>query len=118
MKIRTFLIVSLAANLGLVAAVVGLVRRPKQLAYSSNNSSPLLLSYEPRAPAQTIGGVPLDGAVARRFRWNELESPDFKTYIANLRSVGCPDETILDLIIAEVEKQFSKRRSALRSTLK
>ena len=33
--------------------------------------------------------------------------------MANLRSIGCPEETIRDLIIAEVDKMFSPRFAAL-----
>ncbi len=45
------------------------------------------------------------------FHWNEVESSDFNVYINNLRSIGCPAETIRDLIIAEVDELFAKRRA-------
>jgi len=51
--------------------------------------------------------------VARRlpFTWQQIESPDFATFISNLRLVGCPEQTIRDIIIAEVNAVFAQRRA-------
>src|SRR5438552_19039369 len=38
------------------------------------------------------------------FRWSEIESADYATYITNLRRIGCPVKTIRDIILADVEK--------------
>src|SRR5688572_16545801 len=38
------------------------------------------------------------------FDWGQLESEDYRTYINRLRTIGCPEETIRDLIIADLEK--------------
>ena len=46
------------------------------------------------------------------FRWAQLESEDYRTYIARLRSVGCPEDTICDLIIADVDKLLAPRLHA------
>jgi len=35
------------------------------------------------------------------FSWQQLESPDYQTYVANLRDIGCPEQTIRDIIIAD-----------------
>jgi hypothetical protein len=43
------------------------------------------------------------------FNWAQLESEDYPTYIANLRSVGCPEETIRDIVLAEINKLYSKK---------
>lgn len=49
--------------------------------------------------------------VVRRqlFSWREVESSDYATYIANLRQIGCPEQTIRDIIIADVNAMFSRR---------
>ena len=51
--------------------------------------------------------------VVRRqyFSWQELESADFPTYVANLRQIGCPEQTIRDIIIAEVNALYSRKRA-------
>ncbi len=38
------------------------------------------------------------------FQWGQLESEDYRTYINRLRSIGCPEETIRDIVIADLEK--------------
>src|SRR5688572_5360086 len=52
--------------------------------------------------------------VVDKFTWHNLESSDYKVYIANLRAAGCPEETIRDIIIADVDKLFASRFTALR----
>ncbi len=58
-------------------------------------------------------GATHTNVVVRRqfFTWTELESEDYATYIQNLRSINCPEETIRDIIIADVDHLFAKRRS-------
>jgi hypothetical protein len=60
---------------------------------------------------QSAGGAP---ATPGRFTWRLLESADFKRYIENLRSVGCPEQTIQDIIVAEVNKLYAGKEAALR----
>src|SRR4051812_31303490 len=38
------------------------------------------------------------------FDWRQLESEDYRTYINRLRSIDCPEETIRDIVIADLEK--------------
>ena len=43
------------------------------------------------------------------FTWSQVESENYQTFIANLREIGCPEQTICDLIIADVNALFAKR---------
>lgn len=51
--------------------------------------------------------------VVRRqyFNWNEIESDDYPTFIANLRRIGCPEITIRDIIVADVNQLYAQRRA-------
>ena len=49
------------------------------------------------------------------FRWSRLESTNYRTYIANLRSIECPEQTIRDIIAADVDEAYF---IALREQLK
>lgn len=51
--------------------------------------------------------------ITNAFHWGSVESPDYRDYIANLRAIGCPEETIRDIIIADVNKLFAGRVAAL-----
>lgn len=81
----------------------------------------LLLSWRPSAPPATVAAgvvqaeeptnAPKTHVVVRRpgFTWSEIESADFPTYIKNLRNIGCPERTIRDIIVAEVNELFADR---------
>ena len=47
------------------------------------------------------------------FNWSSLESEDYGAFIRNLRSIGCPDETIRDIVLADINKLYSKKRGQL-----
>jgi hypothetical protein len=44
------------------------------------------------------------------FRWNQLESTDYREYIAKLRAIGCPERTIKDIILTDVMRLYAQRR--------
>ncbi len=52
------------------------------------------------------------------FQWGQLESADYPTYIANLRSIGCPEATIRDIIIADVNKTYAGRFAELSARMR
>src|SRR2546426_4558164 len=51
----------------------------------------------------------------RQMNWRLLESTNYATFIENLRGFGCPEETIRDIIITDVAKDFARRRTELRN---
>ena len=66
------------------------------------------------APAPAVlPPTALTPAPAAPFRWSQLEAGDYPTYIANLRAIGCPEETIRDLITADVASQYEEKRRQL-----
>lgn len=62
-----------------------------------------------RRSAEHVAGPEKTVVVEKKLDWATVESPDFKTYIANLRGVNCPEETIRDIIIADVNKLYATR---------
>lgn len=45
------------------------------------------------------------------FAWSELESTNYDIYVANLRDIGCPEPTIHDIILADVNKLYDERKA-------
>jgi hypothetical protein len=45
-----------------------------------------------------------------QFNWSQLESTNYRQYIANLRAVGCPEATVRDIIITDVMRLYAARR--------
>jgi LysM repeat protein len=63
--------------------------------------------------AKAVQGTSRTNVVVRRqfFSWREVESADYPTYIANLRDIGCPEQTIRDIIIADVNALYARKRA-------
>src|SRR2546427_564779 len=57
--------------------------------------------------------APGASAPGQPFNWREVESADFRKYIANLRSIGCPEETIRDIIITDVNKLYAAKLASV-----
>ncbi len=60
-----------------------------------------------------LAGQARTNVVVRRqfFSWQDVESDDYPTYIANLRDIGCPEQTIRDIIIADVNGLYARKRA-------
>jgi hypothetical protein len=78
----------------------------------------------PWAPAETApataqqsgSGGPSSQHQPEPFRWAQLESSDYRTYVRNLRSIQCPEQTIRDIIMADVDcNVYAARREKLKS---
>jgi hypothetical protein len=98
MKIRIILALSVMTN------VVLLTWQFQEI--SGTNTQPIGSLAEPVA-ATTAPEVPKTLSVAP-FHWRQLESTNYPAYVANLRKIGCPEQTIRDIVSADV-------RAALQS---
>src|ERR1700719_942751 len=102
MRWRVVALISLGANVALASWLVLAERHS-------------LSGAAGRSPS--LGSPPVDTAktnvVLRRqfFSWREVESNDYPTYIANLRDIGCPEQTIRDIIIADVNALYAQKRA-------
>ncbi len=63
------------------------------------------------AAAEAAAGAPATNAPP--FLWSQIESPDYRHYIANLRAVGCPEQVVRDLIMADLNQVFATRFAAI-----
>jgi hypothetical protein len=68
----------------------------------------------PSAPAAPDpASIPVEEAKSAPFKWAQLESEDYRTYIKRLRDIGCPEQTIRDIIIADLDKLMAPKFIAL-----
>ena len=102
MRWRVLILASACVNVALLAAWLSARKSAASIASTIGAST--------NAPAKSRTHV-----VVRRqlFTWSEVESEDYPTYIANLRDIGCPEQTLRDIIIADVNALFAKRRNDL-----
>jgi hypothetical protein len=108
MNWRTVAVISLSLNIG-VALWVGLLRRPPQLGVPAPLPPPLSTTLSTTPPA--LGNAAKTNQPG--FHWRELESADYQAYIANLRRIGCPEQTLRDIILADVNQLYVPRYAAL-----
>lgn len=101
MRARVLLWFSLVVNLLLAGMIVLLSRDSER-----QTSSAEFFVRSARGSAVVKTNV-----VLRRlsFNWSEIESPDYPTYIGNLRRIGCPEKTIRDIVVADVNEVFAER---------
>ena len=50
--------------------------------------------------------------VVKQMTWETVEASSYLDYIDNLRRIGCPEETIRDIILADVNKLYKTKRRA------
>jgi LysM repeat protein len=100
MRWRVIALVSLGVNIVLAAAWLCVM--PRQAARLP------AAALDQSATNQTKPNI-----ILRRqlFSWREVESADYPTYVANLRDIGCPEQTIRDIIIADVNVLYSRKRA-------
>lgn len=100
MRWRALLFLSLLANVALAVGLVLSARRTAELANAASSE-------------ETNSTLVKTNVVLRKqfLSWAHVESPDYAIYIQNLRSIGCPEQTIRDIIIADVDALYSRRRA-------
>ena len=69
-------------------------------------------------PANPITIVEKMVVVTNNLQWAQLESEDYKTYITRLRAIGCPEQTIRDILIADLDKLLAPELRSLRGRRK
>ncbi len=101
MRWRVLALVSLGVNLVLAAVWLS----------TSQQYSVKLTAANASAQALTNATVTNNFIRRQPFAWREVESPDYPTYIGNLRFIGCPEQTIRDIIIADVNALYARKRA-------
>lgn len=107
------------ASLALNVALVAWLFRP---ALSTSGTAPGATKATPFEAKRdrTNGEIPTNfvaGTSSTRprspFHWSEIESDDYRQYIANLRAIGCPEPVIRDLIAADLTQLYAPRAAAI-----
>jgi hypothetical protein len=104
--------ISVAANIALTASLAWFGQR-----LSRNDSRYRAAGSLSVAPSPARSSKPsTEESIQTRhvpFQWAQLESTDYRAYIANLRNIGCPERTIRDIITADIDSLYASRRKEL-----
>ena len=109
---RTFLLFLLLNAAWLAAGSYFLARHFAK----ADGESPVryVTNYVPVATSTPLTPIIVTNTIAatNEFRWAQLESEDYRAYITRLRAIGCPEQTIRDIIIADIDKLLAPRMQA------
>jgi len=114
MSLQRLLMISILANL---VCFVGLFWLSTDRQSSTEPSQPVPAG-EPVSSGQALGQTAPPERIVReveRFHWRQIEDEDFKKYIQNLRDIGCPEETIRNLVKQDLDKYYDQRKADILS---
>lgn len=61
-------------------------------------------------PPGGAGPKPSVRPAGHTFDWRHVESPEYRRYIENLRAVGCPEDKVRQIVLADIHELFDRRR--------
>jgi len=67
-------------------------------------------AWKARATSASLPPPPVVVYRSNAFSWSQLESTDYREYIANLRAIHCPESTLRDIIMTDVMRLYAQRR--------
>lgn len=117
MKLAHLVILSVGVNAVLAATVI----KQKMTSTSASVSQPAITNLDQAEKTLIKQGQRLAAPVVvdvpgEPFNWRKIESEDYFKYVANLRAIHCPEETIQDIIYRDVNKLYAEKQKALNKT--
>src|SRR5438034_11319546 len=46
----------------------------------------------------------------KKFDWRDVEAADYPKYISSLRAVGCPEEKVRNIVLADISDLFQQKK--------
>jgi hypothetical protein len=122
MKVLNLFLILTAAGLAFANWQVGRARNSSTQTAIQTQTAPsdITTSAAPQTPAvaqTTVAVSNIAKLPQRAFNWTNIETTDYKQYVARLRSVGFPEELIRTIVVADLNKLFEERESALKLKL-
>jgi len=102
MNTKPLLILSLALNV--VFGVVIITTLSPETDSTVGLSGTGNYSEFPLGQATTNSHQVVTNTDVKQMTWETVEAADYRVYIENLRNIDCPEETIRDIILADVNK--------------
>src|SRR5687767_8601898 len=117
MNARFLNLVLLAVCLGLLGSLIVTLYVLKTRPGPTMASEPMVVTNsitQTQIAVRKVNGSNLLAALSQRaMHWSNIESTNYQVYITNLRTIGCPEETIRDIILTDLAKLYGRRRAAV-----
>ncbi len=109
MHIKRFLVMSVAMNAVLAVLLLRSGTEPQISPAITMTQPNALADQQPTNDPDMRRDDLRDGTAGATSSWTQVASEDHQVYIANLRALGCPEETIRDIIIADVNRLYREK---------
>lgn len=108
MRISLIILLSLATNVVLALAWF-------RVDYFAPPADDISARMAATLPVTGQSALPADGTVGSTAQssWSDLQTDDLKEFVRRLRAVGCPEETIKDLVLALLNRSYSIKQRAI-----
>ena len=106
-----FLYLLLGLNLILVALLIPALKQPPLAAIGT--STPVQVARLDPGTSRNLGTAP-NGNAARGTPFTQMYSSEPRKFAANLRAIHCPEQTVKDIIVAEISRRYKAQEEALR----
>ncbi len=114
MNINLIIVLSLGLNAVLAGGVVkALGSKPSSPTTEVADKSAVAVPQTTPQPAARSAETVVIQVPPEPFHWRMLESEDYRQYVANLRSIKCPEQTIQDIVYADLERLLAKKFRAV-----
>lgn len=139
-KLNAALVILNVITLAVVVRQAKLLHGQRESLTSSGSSNSSAINYDAPAPSSArgmphkvrFGGTqeveqtrppevklfparPESEDAAKRpiFDWRQVESTNYGTYIGNLRAIGVPEQTVRDIVLADVTQTYAAKREEI-----
>lgn len=82
---------------------------PLQAPESATTNTPIAETAKNNQPKNSSPSPP--DSIQPAWNWSAIESEDYRKYIANLRSIECPERVIRDIILADLNKLYAPKEA-------
>jgi hypothetical protein len=118
---KTTLKISILFNLGLLGCMIfAVVAAVEGRKVTSKSMPPVMAETGPpvtEIAAPALQASPQAEPQPQPFRWSQLESADYRTYVKNLRGIGCPEPTLRAIVTADVDRVYTVKNDQLEQKL-
>lgn len=106
---KTILKISVLLNVTLLGEILLLWRHPRLVEIPEPATLAMAADVEPQTPP-----APVVRIVAAPFRWSQLLSnSNYLAFVASLRTAGCPESTVADIVQGDVGRAYAMMRERL-----
>ena len=77
----------------------------------SSSNSPAVEIVQTQWVSEKLPGQVL--YATNHFHWSEIDSTNYEEYVSGLRAIGCPEKTVRDIVLPEIEEYYERQRLML-----